>query len=657
MRLAYALMLTALFVALRAGSARADPPEVADELNSYYADGKKEPAWRDAVKRLVAEDDGAADAASYLRELLEQALKDELTGAAPWRATPYWGNSGENPARELRKRIASALAEAPAARAAVPVARWFLDSEKLSQLQETALKAVTKAEGAEADGLLLDLASKPHSNAAVVVISLREVDRRKLAIKPEALAALCRHYRESIRSAALTAAKGIGLPEAPLFDPAEAVQSDPIRRLMDGVGRLLFDPPPSDAPFVKATNKHSEGDEWSEHGWTVSEDEEGWIIFTVYGKQERCWKKEGHGWTTRLDEVPIQQWIDQVVAARAGGNKDFELSEQGGLTGQFQGSGATLAEVLLAHRLYVAKQYDLAARVLLPALDTLLLDDQLVELTRDRLGDTYGHQMLGAFANDRDYDAALKVARHVTEHLEHTRFHAEAVRFLDELPRRREDFKEFRLPTPEVWAAEKKRLTHAQQIDYLCRRLRLLNCYQHSQPGGISFLDRQYAEPQGQGNRRTEVINPYVELLGNKHEHYHGDEAISDGLGLTGADIRLLAEYLRDDWYMPSVSYWRNFDPQRKVERTRPLVADLINEAAMSRLCDERKLDAMTAEELDQEIEHLKLWGEIGSVTGKLKAVLGLVLALAIVGALVLLAKRARGAFGQAGRKRGQPLK
>src|SRR5262249_47590036 len=162
--------------------------------------------------------------------------------------------------------------------------------------------------------------------------------------------------------------------------------------------------------------------------------------------------------------------------------------------------------------------------VLLPALDTLLLDEHLVELARDRLGDAYGHQMLAAFADTRDYDAALKVARHITEHLSHTRFHSEAARFLDELPRRRDDFKEFRLPTAEEWTAEKRRLSRPEQIDYLCRRLRLLNCYQHSQPGGISYRDRQYAEPQAAGGPKTEVINPYVELLGSRRAPHYGDE-------------------------------------------------------------------------------------------------------------------------------------
>jgi hypothetical protein len=651
MRLTSALILAAVLVAFATSSAHGDAPRVAEELKAYYADRNRQPPWEDAVERLGSDDAGRRDAAAaYLRDLLDQAQKDELSGASPWRATPFWGNPAENPARELRQYVATALAKAPAAPAAVPVVRWFLDHEKVPPFQETALAALTKAEGREADDLLLELASKPHPNAAVVVASLREVTRRQLPIKAEALAALGRHYRPSIREAAAATAERLGLPKPPPFDKASAVQTEPFRRLMDDIGRLLLDAPPPDARFVKMTRRFSDGDEWSELGWLVSEDEERWAVLTVQGRPERYSKKEGHRWTTRMAEAPLRGWVDQVVAARAAGNKDFELSERGGLTGQFQGHAATLAEVLLAQRLYVAKEYGLAAEVLLPALDTLPLDEQLVEMARDRLGVVYGHAMLGSFAGDRDYDETLRVARHITERLSRARFHAEAARLLDELPRRRDDYKQFRLPTPEEWAAEKKRLSRAEQIDYLCRRLRLLNCYQHGQPGGISFTDRQYAEPTSAGGDRTEVINPYVELVGNKGNR-RGDEATSGGLGLTGADIPLLAEHLRDDWYMPSVSYWRDFHPQRKLHRTRELVAALINEAAMADLCDERKLDAMTAEELDREIEHLKRWGELGSVTGKAKVLLNLGAAFAVLVTLAGLTRRAIRSFRSHGLK------
>src|SRR5207248_2605493 len=146
-------------------------------------------------------------------------------------------------------------------------------------------------------------------------------------------------------------------------------------------------------------------------------------------------------------------------------------------------------------------------------------DDHLVDIVRDRLGDVYGQEMLAAFVGDRDYARAADRARLILERFPRTRFHADAARLADELPRRQGDFKDLRLPTPQEWAREKQKLTRAAQIDYLCQRLRLLNCFQVGQPSGIVYGDLQYAEPcgisrdaaWGQGRGRTEVINPLVE--------------------------------------------------------------------------------------------------------------------------------------------------
>jgi hypothetical protein len=642
MRLPPAPLLAAVFTASLVGHAQAVPPEIVHELKAYYEDGNKTPAWEEAVRRLTSDDDGQqAAAAAYLRDLLDQSLEDELSGTARWHATPFWGGPAENPARQLRQYIAGALGKAPASPAVVPVVRWFLDREKVSRFQEAAFDGVTKVEGKEADSLLIELVSNPHPNAVVVVKSLKEVGRRKLTVKPDVLDGLCQHYRPAVRDAARAVNGQLGRAEPLAFDPVKAVQSEPVRKLMDEIQALILDPPAADAPFVKATTRTQDGHEWSTLGWLVAENDDSCVLLTTQGGQERYWKDERHRLTTHLDEASLRDWVEHVVSVRAGGNEKFELSGRGGLTGQFEGHGATLAEVLVAERLYARKQFAEVARVLLPALDTLSLDEYLVDVARDRLGDAYGHQMLGAFAAGRDYDTVLKVARHIADHLGRTRFHAEAVRLLDELPRRRDDYKEFRLPTPEEWAAEKKRLSRKEQIDYLCRRLRLLHCVQHSQPGGISYRDRQYAEPPDFAGPRTEVINPYVELVGGGRGHHYEDEATSDGLGLSGSDVRYLAEHLREDWYIPSVSYWRDFHPGRELHRTREVVAAVIDEVAPLDFCDARKLDAMTPEELDAQVRHLRRWGELGSVSGILKAILMAVLVLGVLAALAKLARRA----------------
>src|SRR5262249_50034490 len=103
----------------------------------------------------------------------------------------------------------------------------------------------------------------------------------------------------------------------------------------------------------------------------------------------------------------------------------------------------------------------------LPALDTLYKDEHLVLISRDRLGQVYGYQMLAAFVGDRGYTRAEKLAKLLAERFPETRFHEYAVRLAEQLPRQRDDFTKLKLPTLKEWAELKPPLTRAQQIDFL----------------------------------------------------------------------------------------------------------------------------------------------------------------------------------------------
>jgi hypothetical protein len=628
-------VLAAVLALLPAWGALADEPapspDVARELKAYYEDGKKVPPWQAALKRLASDDAAQRkQAADYLRALLAQALKDEESGAAPWRPTPFFGEGPRNAARELRKEIAGALAEAPASAGAIGVVRWFLEEEKLSQLQPTVTKALLKIDGKEAGDLLLELATKPHANATVVVDALNEIGKRKLGIKAEQLAVLCQHHRESIRKAARDVNGKLDFAEPPAFDPARAVQSEPVRKLMDRLGKLILEPAPADAPFVAVTITayDDKGKKEGEHvvrGWLLSEKGDTWEVLTPFGRRDTYTKKDkpaaekGERPTTcTFAKEPIKKEVERVAALRKKNDEDFRLSERGGLTGQFQGSGASLYEAMLAHSLYMTKQYDLAATILLPALDTLYLDEHLVAITRDRLGEIHGQQMLVAFVGDRDYDKTLRLARIMAEHFAQTRFHHYAVELARQLPRRRDDFKELKLPTPDEWSKLKKALTREEQVDFLCKRLRLLNCFQWGQPGGVSFSQKQYAEPCGLSENaswgldrgKTEVINPLVELAGPVDGFFVKGEERPKGLNLTLADIPLLAPHLREDWFILAVSFWRDFHPNRNLHGTRPLVASFINNLAHRDLCEVEKLDKLTEPERDKHIQRIIQWGK-----------------------------------------------
>jgi len=113
-----------LFFVENVALAQPNDAVVAKELQAYYEQGKT-PSWADAVKNLSGEArEQRTAAAKYLVALLEQAQADEQSDKAPWRATPFWSSSGENPARNLRQHIAEDLAKAPASPATLTVVHW-----------------------------------------------------------------------------------------------------------------------------------------------------------------------------------------------------------------------------------------------------------------------------------------------------------------------------------------------------------------------------------------------------------------------------------------------------------------------------------------------------------------------------------------------------
>lgn len=105
-----------------AGSPQED---VAKNLKAYY-EGQKNIDYKAALKKLMTAGSEGGQTAAWLRALLAQSLKDEKSGEAPWQATPFFGEGGQNPARELRRWIAIELGQSEPLPAALPVLRWFL---------------------------------------------------------------------------------------------------------------------------------------------------------------------------------------------------------------------------------------------------------------------------------------------------------------------------------------------------------------------------------------------------------------------------------------------------------------------------------------------------------------------------------------------------
>lgn len=623
------LLLSCAFVGVAATLVAAQS-DVAAALSRYYSDGV-EPDWRRPLQRLrVAEGAERAEAEAFIIGLLGRALADERSGRAPWRVTGDWVEPSENPARELRRKIAHSLQATVSPRSGLlGVCRWFIDTEPERALQVSALEGLRTVRSPEADALFLTLVGRPHANAAVVAGALESIGERKLAIPAETLAPLCIHHRQSIRRAAREVARILGRPSAGEFDAAAAIQSERIQALLARVAKFVELPVAADAAFVEVA--FCPGNSWSvdsdtneaihekRRGWIVKQTSDQYVLATpharVWAVPKRCAHEEHRPATVR--PIPIAEEVARVARLRETGDEDGELSRMGLGGVRVNGGPASVYEIVLAHWLNGSERFALAAKVLFPALETLYSDEDLVEIARLGFGDALGHRMLVAFIGDRDYGRAVEIARRIVRRYPDTRFSEDASRLVDELPRRRSDFRDLVLPTPSDWDKMRERLTREQQLVFLCKRLRLLNCFQEGQPGGISYPATQYREPCGLSidaawdllHGRTEVINPYRELTGAKRWWGEGEPETEGGLSLTVADIPRLAEFLRESWLILAVDFWRDYDPDRALHTTREIFSGIINAIAHYPLCDVRAL-AKSPSEVDRTIERLRRWAK-----------------------------------------------
>ena len=477
-------------VAQPAPQPAADSPEAAARvhLEAWYA-GKDEPPWQQALADLKSDDEGTAIRASrYLLALLNQATKDERSGKAPWQATPFWGGGAENPAVKLRGWVAAAFREGDVPQRAVSVLAWLLKEETQPRAVASAGAAVARLKSPEADALLVEMIRQPHPNEKVLAGALGQVAPRALVVQDADLSPLTNHHRKAIREAARTAWTDTGRGDLPPFDPAMAMESPAIRAVLEAVGQLLVDVPPPDAKFVTVK---MDGGNRQMQGWVLASDDTTLTLLTHAGRH-----RELATATCSVSEQPVADVVKMVVALRAAGDPEYELSEKGGLTGQFEG-GCSLFEILLAWWLDSTGRKSDAAAILMPALDQLWQDDHMAQIAAQRLGMICGQRMLVEFVGNRDYPTALKLAEEVVRRYPDTQYARHATGLQRQLPRRMEDFDTFTLPTPEQWAALRKDMDRPAQIDYLCQHLRLINAYQWGQPGGVNIEVGQYAEPQG----------------------------------------------------------------------------------------------------------------------------------------------------------------
>jgi len=201
-------------------------------------------------------------------------------------------------------------------------------------------------------------------------ILLAQLEERKLSLPADGLKELCHHHRRVIRDGARKLNQTLKGPDPGLFDPLQTFKSPVVRRTVDELQALLLDLPAKDADFVEITIRYMEKDTVKRtgkvQGWLLKQDKNEVTIYSPYGIRETYRDRENtkisvgmeveggyRSWeidvvmAVAVAKTNIANYVKEIADIRAKGNKDFELSPRGGLTGQFEGQGASLPEVIL----------------------------------------------------------------------------------------------------------------------------------------------------------------------------------------------------------------------------------------------------------------------------------------------------------------------
>lgn len=570
-----------------------------DDLGLYYQKEDKVPPYLKQIENLNSKDSTVSiSAGKYLHALLAQMFEDETNSRAVFKSQPFWGKGPISIAREFRKTVAEALGKHAKTKAAFPAVSWLLDVEKSPQNQEQAVIILSRIRDKESTSILVDILKKPHTNYFICQEALKGIIERKPDNLNELLLKFSNHYRNDLRKTAVEALKKQNV-SVPAFQPEKAFTPE-LENSIKEIS-LIMKPLPDNAEFGKF--QYKTGVSYGDGEGNMEEEK-----FDVYG-----WKyKEGNkikilNWFDNIIEadsivkeelMPISKAVTKLLESRSLSNS-FDamdvLSRKGGLTGQFQPRFISEPEIRVSVWAFQKGLKKDAARLLFPRLNNMGDERWLKWATRDLFAHPIHQEMLELFSHNRDYEETLKLAETLSSpFFKEYQYHDRAVELAKQIKVRKDvDFKTLFLPDEKMWKKIKSTMSREDQIKFHADRLRLLNCFQFSQPGGVNYRDPQSANAGYRYDKNEPVINPYNELLDMK---------------ITLAELPVLVPYLGDENFMLTFSYWRDFHPNRTFHQVNWAVAKIIDDAAKSNLSELNAYYRKNDSEKKQHIENIIDW-------------------------------------------------
>ncbi len=589
-----------------------------DDLAVYYRGNNRMPPIDNKIWELQSTKAATrAAVGKYLLALLAQSLADETNGRGNWQRSIAWGGGADSDARSFRSFLAKKLAGQTTAAEALDAAEWLLDRDDVAENQTHGVTLLCRINSPQVENVFRRLLAKPHPNQSVIVAVLEQVAERKLKGLAPQVRRLAVHYRTAVRAAASKTAAVLEIGDLPEYRPEEAFSPWLDNRLKDFIKMVEGDVPEGAkwCIFTVTYPPYREGAKpgvWTGEGWLLSEDDNQIQVLTRFGGRLTLKKEQ-----TKVEPSTLAEAAGSMLEIREKdrdekSNKNAAaLSRQGTFTAQFEPHYISLPEALVAAWLYQRGEKKLTAELLFPRIEATEDDRWIGRSVRNLIGTVYHKQMLVTFSNDRDYARAIQLAKHLSQPVfDDFPYQERAKRLAEQLAKRSDDFKERRLPTPDQWTELKKTLDRGKQIEYLAERLRLLNCFQWGQPGGVNYSDPQTAEPginlaselkyqrflhlnDPQAAKPQQVINPYVEL----HE-----------MNIQVAELPVLVPFLADENYMPTYSFWRDFHPARTLHQVNWAVADIVDDAAKCDLAQLQEFDRLDEQGRRKHLDAILEW-------------------------------------------------
>jgi hypothetical protein len=589
--------------------------QVFDDLAKYY-NTKELPPYQKMLDLLSSEDEKQRElAGGYIYALFVQLLDDETNGRTKWEKTPFFNGEMASDARHLRESVPSEFSQKASGIQSFKAAMWLINKDPDDRNQAQGIIALRHIKGEEAEDALKEIIKGPHPNENVTVGAIEEIGERNLTSFAPEVVRLHNHYRYAIREAVITTLNKLNITERlPEFEPEKAFTPSLEDQLKKASEMVLIKIPENSKWYnFEYTDWIIDYDGTKKPythqyiGWLLGEDDKNYHILTCFSSDMKLPKSDTKIYSSSLKEIASSL----LELRKKGIYPSFSILDREDEEARpSYPAFVSVPELLIAAWSFERGDKKTTADIFFQCINRIKDDRHLPEYIRDLMGDIYHQEMLRQFTYFRDYELAITLGEHLSKPLFNGYHYQERARELaEQLQNRKDDFKAFTLPTEAEWIKIKVGMNRQEQIDFLVQHLRLLNCFQMSQPGGINYRDAQTSKtknfiPQkdftqkGYEKHKTEikrlyVINPFNELM---------------ALNLKMEDLPYLIPYFEDESFMPTFSYHRDFFPDRSLHRVNWVIANIINKIAKRYLTNPEKYHSLDEKRRKQYIAEISAW-------------------------------------------------